>query len=85
MHFKDPYTEQGVSYYVSKDELLDNIPLLISSNENLLLMNPIHEEEVYSVVLGLGFDKSPRPDGFTTHFYTSCWDMVKCDLCKMLN
>ena len=71
-HFKDLYIEQGVSYYVSKDDLLENIPSCITFNENSLLYKYISEDEAYVVASGLGLDKSPRPDGFTIHFYTSC-------------
>ena len=31
-HFKNIYTKQGVSYFISKDHLLENIPSLIYDN-----------------------------------------------------
>lgn len=29
-------------------------------------------------------DKAPGPDGFTIHFYKSCWHIIRADLCKMI-
>jgi hypothetical protein len=29
-------------------------------------------------------DKAPGPDGFTIHFYKTCWDIIKADLLKMI-
>jgi hypothetical protein len=30
-------------------------------------------------------DKAPGPDGFTIHFYKSCWHIIKDDLLKMIS
>eukprot|EP00253_Pinus_taeda_P024857 PITA_24857 len=63
--------------------LLSNIPLLVSPEDNFALINPITEEEIIKVIWSMDSDKAPGPDGFTIHFYKTYWDIVKADLLKM--
>eukprot|EP00253_Pinus_taeda_P018012 PITA_18012 len=65
-------------------EFLSNIPLLVSLEDNSVLINPITEEEIIKVIWNMDSDKAPRPDGFTIHFYKTCWDIIKMDLLKMI-
>ena len=47
-------------------------------------MEPFLEEEIGNEVWTLEPDKAPRPDGFTIHFYRSCWIVIKVDLLRMI-
>lgn len=48
------------------------------------IKRPFEEEEVRIVVFYCRKDKSPGADGFTLFFFQSCWDIVKCDLMKVM-
>jgi hypothetical protein len=41
---------------------------------------PFLEEEVWGTIKRLPNDKAPRPDGFTGHFYKSCWSIIKTEV-----
>ncbi|XP_023641338.1 uncharacterized protein LOC111831447 [Capsella rubella] len=41
-------------------------------------------EEIRSIVFSLPKNKAPGPDGFTTKFFTSSWDLVKEDFLKAI-
>lgn len=43
------------------------------------LDEPITEDEVWQTIKGLPADKAPGPDGYTGHFYNSCWPLIKAD------
>jgi hypothetical protein len=49
--------------------MLENIPTLISDEENVELNKFIEEDEIINAILGLALDKAPGPDGFTIHFF----------------
>jgi hypothetical protein len=38
------------------------------------------EEEVWKTICSLPSDKAPGPDGFTCHFYKTCWSVIKADV-----
>jgi hypothetical protein len=49
-----------------------------------MLNRPVSINEIKKVVFNMDPDKAPGPDGFTARFYTSCWDIIKKDLCRMV-
>eukprot|EP00253_Pinus_taeda_P020290 PITA_20290 len=65
-------------------DLLSNIPLLVSPEDNSALINPIIEEEITKVIWSMDSNKALGLDGFTIHFYKTCWDIIKADLLKMI-
>ena len=79
------YKEQGIENVTAREAMLENVLSLVTDDENQMVNNYISEAKVISAVGRLGLDKSPRPDGFTIHFYRACWHIIKKDLCKMLN
>lgn len=42
------------------------------------------EEEVWETIKELPEDKAQCPDGFTGHFYKSCWHIIKSDVMRAL-
>ena len=52
----------------------------INSQDLAVLDFPFSEEEVWKTILQLPSDKAPGPDGFTGHFYKSCWPVIKEDI-----
>lgn len=43
------------------------------------------EGEVKCAINNLPSHKAPWPDGFTTEFFKSCWEITKCDVMKVIN
>eukprot|EP00253_Pinus_taeda_P017553 PITA_17553 len=83
-HFRNLYNNgiQGDEEEVS--DFLSNIPILVNADENTALCRPITNEEVIKVIWSMEVNKAPGPDGFTIHFYQSCWEVLKTDLLKMI-
>jgi hypothetical protein len=84
-HFRNLYREDIQSNDEEAVDLLSNIPSLISPEDNALLCRPTTEEEIINVIWSMEADKAPGPDGFTIHFYKSCWHIIKDDLHKMIS
>ena len=58
------------------------IPDLVSDADNaMLIMMPSHDF-IRSVIFDMDPYSAPGPDGFTGHFFRSCWNIVGFDLCK---
>ena len=49
------------------------------------LEQPFTEEEIWATIKLLPSDKAPGPDGFTGHFYKSCWSIIKSDIMAALS
>jgi hypothetical protein len=56
----------------------------VSEEENNMLEAPFSEAEVKEVVFGSYAEGSPGPDGFSFLFYQVFWDIIKCDLMKLV-
>eukprot|EP00253_Pinus_taeda_P020601 PITA_20601 len=83
-HYKSLYTSDNQGSEEDIVDLLSNIPLLVSSEDNSALTQPITEEEIIKVIWSMDSDKAPGPDKFTIHFYKTCWEIIKEDLLKMI-
>eukprot|EP00253_Pinus_taeda_P001755 PITA_01755 len=83
-HFKHLYTAGIQTNEEENADLLSNIPLLVNPEDNYVLIKPITEEEIIKVIWSMDSDKAPGPNGFTIHFYKTCWDIIKADLLKMI-
>jgi hypothetical protein len=83
-HFKGLYKEEGFGSKEVISDFLSHIPSLIRRNDNSTLMKPFSKEEINNVIWSMELDKSPRPNGFTIHFYRACWDIIKTDILRMI-
>eukprot|EP00253_Pinus_taeda_P024895 PITA_24895 len=83
-HFQNLYSADAQSNDEEIVAFLSNIPNLISPEENAILCRPITEKEIINVIWAMEADKAPRPDGFTFHFFKTCWHIIKADLQKMI-
>ncbi|XP_042497584.1 uncharacterized protein LOC122076339 [Macadamia integrifolia] len=63
-------------------ELLDQIPTIISNEDNAFLDAVPSREEINMAIWDLDADSSPGPDGFPGQFFRSCWDIVENDFCR---
>jgi hypothetical protein len=43
------------------------------------------EAEIWEVVKDLPLDKASSPNGFTGHFYRSCWSIIRRDMLRVFN
>jgi hypothetical protein len=46
---------------------------------------PLFEDEILKGAADFPSNKTPRPGGFTTEFFHSCWPIVKDDLMNIIN
>lgn len=83
-HFKMFFKEEGAQDYVEAHDFLKHIPRMVNEEDNATLLKPFVEEEISNVIWKMEPDKSSRPDGFSTHFYRLCWDIIKSDLYQMI-
>ncbi|XP_058078591.1 uncharacterized protein LOC131226901 [Magnolia sinica] len=60
--------------------LLDCIPPLISVHMNSFLLSPLDLTEVRHAVVAIPLDSAPSSDGFSRHFFSPCWDIIKHDI-----
>jgi len=82
IHFKKLFNEaevQGCS-----DNLLNEIPIKIIARMNQKIENKVTRKEIKAALFAMSPDKAPGPDGFTTNFIQTCWQIVKKDLHKMV-
>ena len=84
IHFRNLYSAGTQGNEEETYDLLSNIPLLFSPEDNTTLINPFTKEEITKVIWSMELDKPPGPDGFTVHFYKTCWDIIKFDLQKII-
>ncbi|GKD13979.1 aspartic peptidase, partial [Tanacetum coccineum] len=52
------------------------------SNDNMT--KPVTNEEIKKAMFGIGDDKAPGPDGFTSLFFKKGWDVVGQDVCNAI-
>jgi len=60
------------------------IPELVSSEENMLLINCLDYLEIKNVVFNLNGNNAPGLDGFGGVFYHSCWEIIGKNVCKVV-
>ena len=83
--FENLYNDEENVSQECMDEMVRDIPSLISPEETLHLEAPITEEEVKKAIWSLHPDKAPGPDGFPIRFYRSFWSLIKKDLMRLIH
>nr|XP_027067665.1 uncharacterized protein LOC113693307 [Coffea arabica] len=64
----------------ANSEVLGVIPKLLSEDDNEQLQNIPSFEEVRQVVFAMDGDSAAGPNGFTSKFFTSSWDIIGRDV-----
>jgi hypothetical protein len=84
-HFGYLYTQERIEGEENSEQVIvENITTCITEEENNFIIREINEEEIYQALWGLDQDKDLGHDGFSTHFFTLFWDIVKFDMKRML-
>eukprot|EP00253_Pinus_taeda_P018354 PITA_18354 len=83
-HFQQVHQEQAVDRQRAIGKITSNIPKLVTEEHNELLMHPIQTQEVDEAMAQLKEGKAPGPDGFTTTFFHVFWDLIKVEVCQVV-
>ncbi|XP_058776144.1 uncharacterized protein LOC131650452 [Vicia villosa] len=62
------------------EEVLSLFPQVITEDENVKLIRPISQEELYESLCDMHPNKSPGPDGFNPAFYKKIWELCGRDI-----
>ena len=61
---------------LSTNDLQELMPFRCSETDKEMLTSPVSAEEIKRVLFAMPTDKSPGPDGYTSEFYKSTWDIL---------
>ncbi|KAH0698682.1 hypothetical protein KY284_012897 [Solanum tuberosum] len=64
--------------------MLENIPNIISNQQNEDMERLPTKDEVKNVIFALNGDSASGPDGYSGQFFQSCWEIVKQDIINMV-
>ncbi|XP_070012048.1 uncharacterized protein [Nicotiana sylvestris] len=79
--YEEQFTEAATP---SSFDIVEHVPNLTNTEQNVELIKQPTKEEVKVAVLGLNGDSVGGPDGMTGKFYHSCWDIIGNDLYDMV-
>jgi hypothetical protein len=82
--FKNLYSAPDTEPMDSNSYPISEILALVNDEDNWMLNMPVSISEIKKAIFNMDPDKAPGPDGFTARFYTSCWDIIKKDLYRMV-
>ncbi|XP_047264438.1 uncharacterized protein LOC124896733 [Capsicum annuum] len=63
--------------------MLEEIPKVVTEEQNTKIMRIPDEEEVKKAVMGLNRDRAGGPNGMTGAFYQDAWEIIKQDIHKI--
>ncbi|XP_070031692.1 uncharacterized protein [Nicotiana tomentosiformis] len=78
--YQKQFTNEGDA---SKFPLLNNVPSMVTMDQNLELNRLPTIEEVRAAIFELSEESASGPDGFTGLFYQTCWDVIGVDIHNM--
>eukprot|EP00253_Pinus_taeda_P036000 PITA_36000 len=83
-HFQQVHRETEGDRQREIRKITSNIPKLVTDDHNELLMRPIEPQEVDEAMAQMKDGKAPGPDGFTTTFFHTFWDMIKMEVWEIV-
>eukprot|EP00253_Pinus_taeda_P022974 PITA_22974 len=84
IHFKEVHQVLNADRGLAIDRIIQHVPELITEEHNELLLRPILTQEVDIAISQLKEGKAPGPDGFTTTFFHSFWDLIKIEVWEVV-
>jgi hypothetical protein len=82
--YKDLLSEPLVDHTLAIERVTQNIPALISLEQNTTLMRPITQAKVDQAIQDLPKGKAPGLDGFTTYFFHYCWPIPREEVWQLV-
>lgn len=76
----DGFYDSLLGTSVDRENTINLTELGLDTHDIAALDLPFTAEEVWRTIQQLPPDKAPGPDGFTGHFYKSCWPIIKDDI-----
>ena len=70
--FESVYNNEEDASQENMEEMIRDIPSLVSPEDFNILESPISEEEIKKAIWTLHPDKAPGPNGFPIYFYRMC-------------
>lgn len=83
-YFKNAHQEPDVDRIPAIQQIVQNIPKVITEEHNSLLIKPISLKEVEEAVQHMKEGKVPGPDGFTANFFHKFWDLIKSEVWQVV-
>jgi len=83
-HFNQVLQEPEGDRRQAIERITNNVPRIIREEHNEILLCPIQPEEVDEAMSQLKEGKAPGPDGFTTMFFHSFWEMIKQEVWQII-
>ncbi|XP_026384454.1 uncharacterized protein LOC113280031 [Papaver somniferum] len=80
------YFEQKFKYKEVEDveHMLNDIPEVRTSDNQEMIEKVPDEEEIKATLFDMDQDCAPGPDGFSSCFYRSCWDIIHQDVVEAI-
>eukprot|EP00253_Pinus_taeda_P019617 PITA_19617 len=76
-YFQDVLQEPQIDRSRAIEKITQHIPKVITEDHNQLLLRPVQPEEVDFSMKQLKEGKAPGPDGFSTTFFHSFWELIR--------
>jgi len=83
-HFKQVHLEPNADRQPVIEIITHNVPKLITEEQNELLLRPILSQEVDTAMSQLKEGKALGPNGFTTAFFHTLWELIKLEVWKVV-
>ncbi|GJU22274.1 RNA-directed DNA polymerase, eukaryota, reverse transcriptase zinc-binding domain protein [Tanacetum coccineum] len=80
-HFEKFLSNNGDTEEIDSEGLFNK---KLTNSEAEAMVRDVSDTEIKEAIFGIGNDKAPGPDGFTSTFFKKSWDIVEEDVCKAI-
>ncbi|GJX34584.1 RNA-directed DNA polymerase, eukaryota, reverse transcriptase zinc-binding domain protein [Tanacetum coccineum] len=78
-HFQKFLSKDGNSVPFEGNGLFQNV---LNTQEANMMISEVSDKEIKEAMFGIGDDKAPGPDGFTSKFFKKSWKTTGKDVCE---
>ena len=83
-HFQEVHQELQIDTQLAIEGITKNVLKIVTEEHNQLLLRPVMPQEVDLAMKQLKERKDLGPDGFTTTFFHSFWDLIKDEVWQVV-